>query len=257
MDPPTGEKNNASRVPLLERDGDYNDAAPIAMTALEEELPVMTVVAGVNNRTRVGGTPRPTLRSSSSRLFANQLVGFQIGLLSLILWVPTLTLPLVRWTYKGVLAHLDDSTASNSSFHIVLWQLPYTIWAQGIGAGTAIWILVVVWITFVTTVVVVPLLASVLAAWAWIHRSERCKLWLHCLHPVMGSGFFCLALLMTVPALLSWSRVAMLDDGSGGLCRRILLGQDCLSLDADFRPGMWVFVVHSLALEIFVVLALQ
>jgi hypothetical protein len=206
----------------------------------------------VEETASVLSSTRPTKLS-----FGRKVLVFQIGLLTAVMWIPSLYLPLFRISYAG----LAREFMSASSLKIFLWQIPALLWTQGIQAGTARWILLAVGFVLITVVIVLPVVATCLGISTWLGEnavSYRSRSWLYCIHPALGGLVFALALIATISALHPLGNLLLDEDGTG-ICVKFqqVVGEPCLTLTGTLLPGAWFFLLQSIVLEMFVVVTLR
>jgi hypothetical protein len=200
-------------------------------------------------------TMTPTRPSKLS--FGKKVLVFQVGLLTTVLWIPSLYLPLFRVSYGG----LAREFMAVSSLKVFLWQIPTLLWTQGVLAGTPIWILLGVGFVVMTVVIALPVVATCLGISTWLGEtrlSYRSRSWLYCIHPALCGLVFCVALIATVPALQPLGNLLLDEDGTG-ICDKFqkVVGEPCLNLTGRLLSGAWFFLVQSIVLEMFVVMTLQ
>lgn len=252
--------------PRMDSSSDVNEdeEEEVSMSVLEEP-PVVPSTArnevippsGISTPDTVGVDADGIRRSSSQRRvsFCHKALVFQLGLLAVALWIPSLHLPLVRFEYSG----LAKDVMTMSSRTIFLWQIPGIIWTQGVEAQTTYGIVGVFSSVIALSLFIIPLLATFLGILVWIADEEwavKSRFWLYGIQPGMGGIVLVVTLLSTLQAVQSLSTFSM--DGSS-LCEKFakLVGDDCLVLSGHLMPGAWFYVVHSLLLEIFVSLTLR
>jgi hypothetical protein len=195
---------------------------------------------------------RPTKLS-----FGRKVLVFQIGLLTAVMWIPSLYLPLFRISYAG----LAREFMTVSSLKVFLWQIPALLWTQGVQAGTARWILLGVGFVLISVVIVLPVVATCLGISTWLGEnalSYRSRSWLYCIHPALGGLVFALALIATISALHPLGNLLLDEDGTG-ICVKFqqVVGEPCLTLTGTLLPGAWFFLIQSIVLEMFVAVTLR
>lgn len=238
---------------------------PPVMTALEEGPILPTPAAEGQQPPPSTQTNAPTRRrtpsaSSSFSLPRRTVLVFQLGLVSWVLWLPSMSIPILRWTYGGVVGESDngDETKEDSSFHLTLWQLPHALWSTQRDAQTAIWIRLAFGLLLTMTVYIVPFATNLLGAGVWtLPRRYSCvsRAWLYAAQPASASLVLCLAILVAVPALPSfWNHVLLQNE-------RIppwwCPAGKCLPLHVHFQPGIWFLLVQSLVQEVFVMMTFR
>lgn len=230
-------------------------------STLEDAVDMFQPVVGVENGTN---DPSPANNLSWYRklllharlfrksMFCKTVVVYQVGLFSLVLWIPAYTLPLLQWS---------SPQFSPNTHQLILWNLPKMLGQSGAAAGTAFWIIGLLGVVLMTTVFVAPAVALVLSIAIWSldeKHSRQCQSWLYALHPIMGQAVWCIALLFVTPALEPWSRQLLASQTD--VCQAIrawVPTNDCLLLQADFQPGILLLAIQTLSLELFVVLSLR
>eukprot|EP00977_Amphora_coffeiformis_P006550 scaffold1404_cov166-Amphora_coffeaeformis.AAC.17 len=222
----------------------------------EDEEPLMTVLEEDVVRSPVRSPPRPRpLRSdrdfaraarrsnsqstpdlveesderSPSHLPAltywNKFVVFQTGLLSVVLWIPTMYLPVLHFSYVGMAA----AVTKQQSFRLYFWDIPGYIWSQGLEFGTPLWIVLLLALFLSVSLFFLPMAATFQAILAWLGEGAlraRSYVWLYTFHPCLGGIVFSVALLATIPSLSSLS-VLMFDENTAGICHGVV-GDPCL-----------------------------
>jgi len=187
--------------------------------------------------------------------FRHRVLVFQFCLLAAVFWIPSLYLPLFRVSYGGVAG--DLMTAQSRS--LFLWQIPALLWAQGIQAATARWMLLGIGFVSMNVVLVLPVVAFCLGITTWLGEadmSRRSQHWLYCIHPALGGLVFALALIATVPSLEPLGNL-WLDSSTVCDQFRQATGEPCLTITGKLLPGAWFFLAQSIVLDIFAVLTLQ
>ena len=190
----------------------------------------------------------------SSLTYWNKFTVFQTGLLSVVLWIPTMYLPMLHISYAGVAADFTKQ----QSFRLYLWDIPGYLWSQGLEFGTPVWIVVLLALFLLTTLLILPMAATFQAILAWLGEGAwrtRSYVWLYALHPCLGGIVFSLALLVTTPSLSSLS-VLMFDEHTSGICHG-LVGNPCLEARGQLLSGGFFYILQALCLEVFVWLSLR
>lgn len=195
---------------------------------------------------------RPTKLS-----FGRKVLVFQVGLLTAVLWIPSLYLPLFRISYTG----LAREFMTVSSLKVFLWQIPALMWTQGVQSSSATWILLAVGFILIAVVIVLPVVATCLGISTWLGEntlSYRSRSWLYCIHPALGGLVFAVALIVTVSALHPLGNLLLDEDGTG-ICVKFqqVVGEPCLTLTGTLLPGAWFFLLQSIVLEMFVAVTLR
>ena len=242
------------------------------MTVLEEDvlrtpprpaarLPTSTNAPYIRPPAPSEGTPElidedPMRPPSPPKLtYWNKFTVFQLGLLSVIFWIPTYYLPLLHFSYRGV----ASAFLKQQSFQLYLWELPSYLWAQEVEFKTPVWIVVVLAIFLITTVLLLPLVATFQGVLAWLGEGgwrTRSYVWLYTLHPCLGGLVFSLALVSTIPSLSPLSAL-MLDERAGDMCHYFSTNNRCLDVKAQLLSGAFFYVAQAACLEAFVLLTLR
>jgi hypothetical protein len=192
------------------------------------------------------------LTPTHKSLFCRTVLIYQLGLFSVVLWIPAYTLPLLQWS---------SPQFSPDPQPLTLWSLPQMLGQSGAAAGTSDWIIGLLGIVLMTTVFVAPVMALALSIAVWCvapKQSRVCQSWLYACHPLMGSAVWCMALLVLTPALEPWSRQLLANNTN--ICQAIRTWvpvDDCILLQAEFQPGVFLLIVQTVCLEFFVVLTLR
>jgi hypothetical protein len=173
---------------------------------------------------------------------------------SVILWIPSFYLPMLHFSYSGIVSDL----LTQQSLRLYLWEVPHVLWDEGRQFETPLWILILVGIFLVSTVLVLPLLATFMGVLAWLGEgawSDNSYVWLYTVHPGLGGVVFTLALLTTMPVLQPLSSL-IFDEQTFDACDR-MTGSPCLVVRGQLLSGAFFFLVQALFLEVFVLCTLQ
>lgn len=229
---------------------------------LDENIPVMTALEeqaleGAGG-TEPPSTPPVVLQGNRCWMWSRQtdwraIILFELGLLSSILWIPALTLPLVQWHTVGRLSPLSPHPATQRLF---LWQLPAKVWQQGITAGTAKPILLVMVGVLLTTAYIIPTLAILLCIATW--RKPTWKEWLYCIHPSVSSGILAVSVWMVKLSIFPTWQESLTRD----VCTEYSFPSPWKLLcpapfPLQYQPGLWILLLQSLCLELLMVLTLR
>ena len=186
--------------------------------------------------------------------FRQKFLAFQLGLLSLILWIPCFYLPFLHLSYDGVATNF----LTERVFKLYVWDIPFS---HGTRFGTPTWIVVSAIIILLLTTLIFPILASCLGVIAWVGdgmMSTKCYSWLFALHPALCGPVFSIALFTMTHSLTPFS-TSLLDHESSGLCHKFkeITGEVCLNVTAKTLPGLWFYFAQSLILELFILVTLR
>mmetsp|Transcript_1165 Transcript_1165/g.3235 ORF Transcript_1165/g.3235 Transcript_1165/m.3235 type:complete len:534 (+) Transcript_1165:105-1706(+) len=186
-----------------------------------------------------------------------KVTAFQLGLLSLLLWIPTFYLPTIRLSYGGIATHF----LSEPLLKLFVWEIHGTLWQQGTHCGTPIWILVVTGIVLLVTSLVIPLISTILGIMAWLGDgkwSRTSYAWLFAVYPALGGLVFTLSMVGVVHALTPFAN-SFVDHETSGLCLKFkeMTGESCLVVSAKTLSGGWFYLLQSLVLELFVWVTLR
>lgn len=196
----------------------------------------------------------PAPHSPSGLTYWNKFSVFQLGLLSVVLWIPANYLPLLHFSYNGVASDF----IKERSFRLYLWEVPSYLWTQGVEFGTPGWIVLLLGVFTLTAVLILPIIATFQGVLAWLGEGAwkiRSYVWLYVLQPCLGGLVFSLALVSTVPVLPRLS-VLLLDEHASQICHG-LTDNPCLEIKAQMLSGAFFFVVQAICLEAFVLLTLR
>jgi len=187
--------------------------------------------------------------------FCHKILVFQMGLLVVALWIPSLHLPLIQLDYSG----LAKEVMTASSKRVFLWQIPGIIWLQGIEAKTSSWVLMALCVVVASTLFIFPILATCFGIFCWISDEQwaiKSRYWLYQVQPAVGGIVFVLTLVAVLQALKPLSSFSI--DGSS-ICEKFakLVGDDCLVLTGHLMAGGHFYIAHSILLEAFVYLTLK
>lgn len=246
----TKEQENESTKPLLGSAFSFyhNTNGQASYLSLEQEIPTEEIPpeavsneAGTKNKASsvCGGLPE-------------RIVAWEFGLAAVLLWIPTLTLPLFQVSYSGIAASFMPAKYTTVFF----LHIPGLVWQRGLAAGTdRLWLLIVS-LLCALQVFLIPLAVFATCVGVWF-GSERCRKWLYCLYPNSNGITFAIALLLTVHALDPIS--SSLVNESYDLCQQFdnLLGEACLNLSGTILTGAWVCMGQAVSLEIFILLTLR
>lgn len=213
--------------PYSDEDRQEDEEESVQMRILEED-PVLPTIAA----------PSPPDRSPVK--FWKVLVVFQSGLASLLLVAPLFVLPLVQLEFEGVFAEL----LSDSQPRLYLFDIT---------AATSL-LQVVIGILLLLPIVVGPCACFALACAIWTSEGAlrlQNQKYLQVLAPTMGSIVVATTLLVTTFCLGGWSERAF-----GQLCEPFLT-ESCLLVRGSPLVGLWIYVVHTVLLEVFVTLTLR
>ena len=222
-------------------------------------------------------TPRKDPRRHCRRVtFCHKVLVFQLGLLTVVLWMPCWYTPFWRATAPSP----RRSTGTVAHY----WgEIPFQLRQRALEAGTDPWIVALLEFWAVVSLLVVPLLASGLGLGVWLGEgrwSVRCRHWLYCLQPALGGVVASTALLAWLQLRCSFHPAAASSSsssstlscgaglfalgwgGGGGSCGiggpfGLDWAADYSSRTIELRSGAWSWVFQSLALEVFVGLTLQ
>lgn len=202
----------------------------------------------VEENDETSSSPHP-----QSLTYWNKFTVFQTGLLSVVLWIPTMYLPVLHLSYTGVAADLTKQ----QSFRLYFWDIPGYIWSQGLEFGTPLWIVILLALFLSVTLFFLPMMATFQGILAWIGEGAwrtRSYVWLYTIHPCLGGIVFSVALLATIPSLSPLS-LLMLDEHKTGICHGIV-GDPCLEARGQLLSGGFFYIVQAWCLEVFVTLSL-
>jgi hypothetical protein len=184
----------------------------------------------------------------------NKFVAFQVGLVSVILWIPSFYLPMLHFSYSGMVADL----LQQPSLRLYLWEVPGVLWDEGRQFETPLWILLLVGLFSIATVLVLPLLATFMGVLAWLGEgawADKSYVWLYTLHPSLGGVVFALAMLTTMSVLQPLSSL-LFDEQTFDACHGVT-GSPCLVVRGQLLSGAFFYLVQAIFLEIFVLCTLQ
>ena len=189
--------------------------------------------------------------------FGRKVAAFQLGLLSVLLWVPAFYLPALHLSYGG----LATNFLAEPKLKLYVWEIGGALWKQGIHFGTPVWILLISGTIFLVTTLVIPLLLTCLGVLAWTgdgRFSTFSSNWLYALHPANGNLVFTVALVAVIYSITPFAS-SLLQEETSGLCGKFheMTGESCLVVVAKSLPGTWAFLMQSIALELFVIVTLR
>ena len=202
-------------------------------------------------------TETSNLTSVSVLPFWKRAMLYELIVLSILLWLPTLFLPLFRLQYDGIMSDF----MSDVSFSIKLWNFPVLLWERGISAGTNRGMLIIIESIVLLLVFICPILANILAICTWVsdtHTSKTyCKNLLWMIQPFLGSIVFGITIYLSIPAFEAVFEYVT-DTYSYGLCKKfeIFTTDTCLTIQAQPSIGLYFLLGQALVLEIFVLVTL-
>lgn len=232
-----------------------------------EESSILPSEAGL---TRPGfalnsGVPTPELVSENDGIeqeikgldFWQKFVTFQLGLLSVVLWIPSFYLPFLHISYGGLATDL----LSEPVLRLYVWDIPIYLWSQGLEFGTQVWILMAAGFILLMTTLILPLVASCLGVLAWVGEgvyATKCYSWLFAFHPALSGMVYSIALLTMTHSLTPYT-ASLLDQKGSAICQKFneMTGEACLDVTAKVLPGLWFYLFQSLTLELFVRVTLK
>ena len=202
-------------------------------------------------------TETSNLTSVSVLPFWKRAMLYELIVLSILLWLPTLFLPLFRLQYDGIMSDF----MSDVSFSVKLWNFPVLLWERGISAGTNRGMLIIIESIVLLLVFICPILANILAICTWVsdtHTSKTyCKNLLWMIQPFLGSIVFGITIYLSIPAFEAVFEYVT-DTYSYGLCKKfeIFTTDTCLTIQAQPSMGLYFLLGQALVLEIFVLVTL-
>lgn len=264
--------NNGARDPLQGRHRDPLLESPLATDDSHESTPLFS--QSVPSRFQEGFLCKLCACCRLSTEFQRLFVIFQLAIVCMVLYLPSFTLPLMRWSYRGPVADATSYTPALTHQMLVLWELPIRLFRQMTASGTAVMVQLIIGVVLILTIYLIPLVALVMSVGTWVVSTPRsaswCRAWLYSMQPAIGTIVLAVALLWTVPGIEPWSRVVFrpksplceslglswvgvaIDDTMAGT-----LPRGCLEIVATFKPGAWLFLALSIALELLVTLTLR
>ena len=236
----------------------------------EDNAETEALLASNNNSVEASPTTRlpipatsPPPPTTSTMAGWKKWVVFNSGLLSLVLWIPALTLVQFRVLYGGMVMELVTTPA----FSVYLWQLPGIIWQSGVQSGTPLWILLLTFCVIGTLVLVLPLLAHLIGVIVWLlpygckgnsvrvlRLRAKLRDVLQLIHPLLCGIPFSVAIFVTVPSFIDIGE--NLDDAVCTSIENVVQNQ-CLISGGVRLAGCWFLVAQSIALEAFVFLTIR
>jgi len=204
----------------------------------------------------------PTIPIETSNLnttlhFWKRVIAYELALLSVLLWLPTLFLPLFQVQYDGIISGF----MSDISLSIRLWDFPSLLWKHCILAGTNRGMLIIIESALLLLIFICPIFANLLAILVWISDSPTriyCKNLLWMIQPFLGSIVFSISLCFSIPAFEAVVEY-VIDTYSYGLCKQIevVTTDTCLAIHGQPSMGLWFLFLQSLVLEIFVLVTIS
>lgn len=262
---------------------DNEEEAPMMMRILEEAPTPIVAHAQNNIRQRIHDAPlasETAARNNTQAVhpsppsFFQMLFVFQTGLLSILLWIPSLLFPAIRFEFNGVAAELmKDKTQI-----VCLYEVPFRLYQDNLAAETPSWIIAAIGIVLFIPTILCPVIATVLGLATWFLSPDKgrnlprkfwsrsvCRLWLYAIHPAVGSVTLALALFVAVHVAGPWSKYLLNGGNSSsdgvnrGLCSTFssVTGELCLTLTGNLMQGAWFFAAQSVLLEVFIVFTLR
>jgi len=182
--------------------------------------------------------------------FWNRVALYELALISTVLWIPAAFLPLFRLNYEGVVS--DFMSEVSLSFR--LKDFPAELWQRGISTGTDRCILFVLESIFVLLVFACPVMANLAAIGTWIfdrQASTICKRLLWILQPFLGTLVFGIALFFSIPAFQTIQVSSEMCTNS-----ETVVSDACFVIQPEKSVGLYVLLVETIALELFIALTL-
>ena len=196
-------------------------------------------------------TETSNITSVSVLPFWKRALLYELIVLSILLWLPTLFLPLFRLQYDGIMSDF----MSDVSFSVKLWNFPVLLWERGISAGTNRGMLIIIESIVLLLVFICPILANILAICTWVsdtHTSKTyCKNLLWMIQPFLGSIVFGITIYLSIPAFEAVFEYVT-DTYSYGLCRKfeIFTTDTCLTIQAQPSMGLYFLLGQALVLSL-------
>jgi hypothetical protein len=250
---------------FLEKDEVVEPPAAAAATTT-----TTTSISDMHKKTSAGTTSRPSSRRSRVT-FCHKILVYQLGLLTLVLWMPCWYTPFmqIQLVLQGPFSlGAATATATTTTTQRLYWmQIPVHLWQQGREAGTDTWILVLVLTWMGVSLLILPILASILGMLVWLGEGSWCtqsRKWLNAIQPSLGGVVFSSAILLLFGMGYHEKNdnskpndllLGPLEDvlSHWTFCRDV----GCVSASAQLLSGAWFYVAHSLLLEVFVSLSLR
>ena len=187
-------------------------------------------------------------RSPPARLsYCQRVIAFQLALLSIVLWIPSMYIPVYSVHYHGLAAVFLEEPQKM----LFVWSLanPY----QELPSEDRFYNNVLISVVTAVGLVIVPVGCTCLAVLVWLGDgswSTSSRRILYALQPALGSGVMLLA------ALLIASDTLDLGD-SAQICSKLFLDMDCLTLTGRLEVGAWMYALQAVVLLAFVHYTLQ
>jgi hypothetical protein len=211
------------------------------------------------------GKNQPTQRRRSAS-FCQKVLVFELGLLTLVLWMPILYTPWIS---------LRVENAASESKGVLNWSdvVFANAWEQGVQARADMWLILVLAVVAIAQLVIIPILASALGILVWLGEGPWCiksRQWLYCLQPAMGGLVASAALILTLnyqeevlPPLMGLGAPSIGDSLASvfSLChqeaREGEIGACVVRANIEMLTGSRFYVIHAILLEVFVQLTLK
>jgi len=181
---------------------------------------------------------------------------YQLGLVSCIAWLPALFLPMYEVSYGG----LASEYMKDVSFEVAFWEFPAYIWGRAADAGSQTYMTMILGFVLVSTVYILPLVATGLAVGMWTmdaDYSKVCRIVLSCIHPVLCGVVFALSVFTGSSGFEPVTDYLLAQEPSG-ICSqfRAVTDEPCLSIIGQPLLGAWFVLFQSVMLEVFVITSL-
>jgi hypothetical protein len=198
--------------------------------------------------------------------FCQKVLVFELGLLTLVLWMPILYTP---WLSLRVESAASESKAVLNWSDVVFANA----WEQGVQARTDMWLLLVLAVVAIAQLVIIPLVASALGILVWLGEGSWCvrsRQWLYCVQPAMGGLVASAALVLmlnyqeeVLPPLMGLGAPSFGDNlaSAFAMChqeeREGESGACVVRASVKMLAGSRIYAIHSILLEVFVHLTLK
>jgi len=180
------------------------------------------------------------------------------GFLAAILLIPALLLPVIQFTRGGVVGNMAQDPEQSLNVPSLASSIGSGAQNRFFGglASSFVWL----------TVIILPVLALILSlhlrlcrSWkdGFVQYSKPFRL-LQFIFPFCCAAVFALALLVAIGSV---ARLSSYFFNQNGVCGYLdnggNNGGDCYDVSGAFRPGTWIFLIQSIASEIYAFLTLQ
>jgi hypothetical protein len=207
----------------------------------------------VETSTETRASPQASSRELS---FCQKFILYEIGLCSALLLLPAYFLPIFHIEFTGLASEFMTNTSATFEF----WEFPVILKGRALLAETEHSMVVALGTVLLTTVYILPAVATFLAIYAWKVEPGMSRLFknaLRIIQPCLCGIVFAGSVLISVP---TFGRIGktVLEKKTSGICKQfhMVTSDSCLTIDGELGLGAWFLLAQSIALEILVIITL-